>query len=681
MDLIYNNPGPAAAIAIILVGLLGVGLPDVLRFSFTRVWAISTVSFRQSIRRRVLWITPLVILGVIIVSQFQKAIDAQDIIRQTTTYCLFATGILVTLVTIMLACTNIPQEIDNRVIYTVATKPTTRLEIVVGKVIGFVRVTFWILLIMGAFTLGYLKFRDWRMTRAIAAQLEMPGAMAEPGRATLAYYRREGTLHARQLGLPRSLAILARMPTGADDFWSPGGAEGEMHVPFVLDRLRIPPIPDLPPGEIEPAGPVFGPSPAGPGGAAAPRGLVIVIQARVQTRLTPEARSASTRPAEPGQEPWRPAPPRLMVGLMNMAGELVVSSRDLGEARGFEIADDGLVTVPVAAEALNKILPLDSKGTPLLVYLQGNDESYDYRATARDVRIIVADTRDVITPTGEVVFAGRWGIYGQQMRGGPASSRLALYQFRNLKLQGGRATYPMEVRLGIERVEDAEATELQLDIHNNKTGRWTRDIRFPVETNRPTYLEIPAEAVEGGDFDVVMRSLTPAWLGLRTGREAALKLVIDDQSFAWNLAKSLGILWMMSLLVTIVAIFSSTFLSWPIAVVLTVVILCGRWGAQQLGDLTQPGIGRQIVTDMRWDSSAAGARAVSEGVDALVKMLNVVAAVLPDISQYSAIQDIERGVAISPREVLWPAARVTFGFGIPLLVLAFVFLKYKEVAP
>ena len=60
-----------------------------------RVWAISSVCFAESIRRRVLWITPLAIIGVVIVAQLQRPIDEQDAIRQTMKFCLFTTGLLV----------------------------------------------------------------------------------------------------------------------------------------------------------------------------------------------------------------------------------------------------------------------------------------------------------------------------------------------------------------------------------------------------------------------------------------------------------------------------------------------------------------------------------------------------------------------------------------------------------
>src|SRR5215218_7504097 len=156
--------------AAVIAGVV-VGYGDLLRLSFRRIWAISGVCFDESIRRRILWITPLAILGVIIVSQLQRPLDEQDAIRQTIKFCLFATGLVVAITTIILACTNLPREIENRVIYTIVTKPTTRLEIVLGKVLGFARVSAVILLIMGAFTLGYLKLREWRTRAWIRDQL------------------------------------------------------------------------------------------------------------------------------------------------------------------------------------------------------------------------------------------------------------------------------------------------------------------------------------------------------------------------------------------------------------------------------------------------------------------------------------------------------------------------------
>src|SRR5687768_14558933 len=160
-------------LGVILLAFLVFGFRDVVRLSWARISAISSVSFQESIRRRVLWITPLAILGAIVVSQLQVAIDPQDAIRQTTKICLFATGLVVTLTAIILACTSLPKEIENRVIYTIVSKPTTRLEIVLGKVWGFAKVSAAILSIMGVFTFLYLHVRAYRLSTSIAAALEV----------------------------------------------------------------------------------------------------------------------------------------------------------------------------------------------------------------------------------------------------------------------------------------------------------------------------------------------------------------------------------------------------------------------------------------------------------------------------------------------------------------------------
>ncbi|MGH7179398.1 MAG: hypothetical protein ACREJC_18620, partial [Tepidisphaeraceae bacterium] len=137
--------------AVIVLGLGVYGFGDLVRLSVKRIWAISSVVFRESIRRRVWLVVVLAIAAVITVVQLQHPIDEQDAIRQTIKFCVFASGLVVTISAIILACTNLPREIESRVIYTVVTKPTTRLEIVLGKIVGFARVSGAILVLMGLF--------------------------------------------------------------------------------------------------------------------------------------------------------------------------------------------------------------------------------------------------------------------------------------------------------------------------------------------------------------------------------------------------------------------------------------------------------------------------------------------------------------------------------------------------
>ena len=61
-------------------------------------------------------------------------------------------------------------------------------------------------------------------------------------------------------------------------------------------------------------------------------------------------------------------------------------------------------------------------------------------------------------------------------------------------------------------------------------------------------------------------------------------------------------------------------------------------------------------------------------------MLNLLAGFLPDIAQFSAIEDIERGITI-PSERLTAPLLVLAMFGLPTLTLTYVLLRNKEVAP
>jgi hypothetical protein len=109
------------------------------------------------------------------------------------------------------------------------------------------------------------------------------------------------------------------------------------------------------------------------------------------------------------------------------------------------------------------------------------------------------------------------------------------------------------------------------------------------------------------------------------------------------------------------------------------VILLGRWGVTEVGDAANAGLGRQFVTDFGVRDPVQ-AQTLSSTIEQLNKLLLVVSNVLPDINQFSATDDIDHGVSISA-DRLSDALAVVAGFGIPLSVLTYVFLKNKEVAP
>lgn len=738
-------------ILIVVVGLFIMGFKDLTRFSFRRVWAISSVAFDESIRRRVLLLTPLAVAGFIIVTQLQRPLDEQDAIRQTTKVCLFATGLLVTMAIIILACTNLPKEIENRVIYTIVTKPTTRLELVVGKVLGFARVSAAILLIMGLASYGYLQWRAHSMRQDINRRLDA-GAVDPISRPTLVHYAQAGLLNARSFQRPADLQIYARPPVPGQDVWMTGGGEQRFIVPFDLKPEDLVPV-GVKAADVAPAAagvsvrvrlnyeaapltaqelermaqeqqaaaaaatqPTTQPLEMGP---VVPSTQPAGDLKPVAPTATAEATTATTQPGQltqatqPTQPTTAPATQPLQrqaiiqVEILNQNLETIIPPLEINSSRA------AIVPPPQDSKPAEVTLPLTNRGCSLLaqwltdserplppqgtrVYLQvsGASQGVDFAVGPQPVTLIVPsvvrglDSREIHPAKGSdgqyqpPHFLGRIGGAGQQLRGDSKKPPVAVYSFRKLPIPAGEKV-PFELRMGIEQQgadvgEEADViTTVSLEFYNRASHQSFSPILIHPENNRTAYFSAPAEAVAGGDFDVLLRAHTDSrWLQLRID---SLSLVSGDQPFAWNLFKSLLILWLMTVLIVIISIFSSTFLSWPIAIMLTLMLLLGRWGVDQLG-FDRAGLSAAIGRDMGFSENPLSDEVFRRSFDLVSQSLQTLTRLLPDISRFTATEHIEQGVSI-PLHTILQAVIVLGGFGLPLIVLAYIFLKNKEVAP
>ncbi|MEA2710032.1 MAG: hypothetical protein QOF78_2633 [Phycisphaerales bacterium] len=707
-DFITQYLGRILFVLVVVAGLI-FGASDLARFRWRRVWAISQVVWIEAWRRKIWLVTPLAFLGVVIISQLQKPYDEQDAIRQTIKFCIFATGLVVAMTTIILACTNLPREIENRVIYTIATKPTTRLEIVLGKVVGFAKVSLTILFIMGTLAWAYLALREANMRRFIAERLNTEGAVAPASVATLKYYQEAGLLYAKRQEEPDAMQILARPPEESGMLrYFYGNGEGSFLMPFDINPSAI-----TPPGASQPA----------------PQGLVVVAHVGYLKKGA-ATQPSTTQPAAPAPATTQVAatgpaivpyygpfiiPPEqrqaMMTGSTSISATeptisidvLDANHESLGAAKPFpplkilELTNrNGLSQV--SAYFPPEVTALLKGRVYIRVFGQSPDTEYfvDMQQTPDPVRLLYEDAPQHYIPLAPApspvnpklpaapIFQTRSGTFGQQLRGGPERTPVAIYRFRAAEVRPTDGKAPFEFRAGIERsgadAPDAPGfagpTEVLVRVRNRATSVVAETIVRP-ESNRTLFFTVPADAVQGGEFDVHLKNLTLGdYVGLGP---RSVVLITETQSFAWNLTKSMLILWLMSILITTIAIFTSTFLSWPIAVVLTMVILLGHWGVQQLGESIQPGIGATVVTDFQLKDPAK-ARAVQETVEKLSSFLNFISTILPDISKYAAVEDIERGVSI-PWLKLRDALAVTLGFGLPLVLLSYIFLKNKEVAP
>ena len=647
---ISNNADWAFAALIVILGLFVYGLPDLLRTRFGRIWAISGVCFRDAIRRRVLWITPLAMLGILLVGQFQRPVDQQDAIRLTIKVCLFTTGMVVTIIALITAATNLPREIENRVVFTIVTKPVTRLEIVLGKIVGFARVSAAMLLVMGAFSLVYLHSKAWWLGRQINDDLQ--SARLEPTqRVWLTHYQEQGLLQSRTVEQADSLMQYARPPVGNEaGGWILGqGQDAVAQVPLAANALVSKAAPDSPGGSV---------------------GLQVVLHVGFEPIKTDFV--AKTEAEQP----------HVAVQFLDPNSGIVLLSADqLGRGAQAVLTDPTGDTPVVIAIPPEKAITLATASSADVQLLCGS-ASYLYHVRPDAVALAVPDAPGVFRslPATQLFLRGSTGRSGQQLG---ATSRgvspVAVYAYRDAATPTAKnGQVPFELNVNVERGGDSEDEAngtVEVRAYDRKGSKLSPPTTVFPESRRTVFFDLPAEYVSGGDFDLQLTNRASGHtLGLS---RVSVQMVSAQGYFGLNLLKALLVLWLLAILTATVAFWCSTFLSWPIAVVLTVLLVLGHWAVSNV-DLGS-GIGAQVATDF-FPNNAMASKLTNTSVEQLSHVLTLLASVLPDITSFGVSEQLEQGVTLSLAELAGPL-KVLVVFGLPLVTVAYVFLRNKEVAP
>lgn len=138
--------------------MFAVGLPfmaDFIRLRWRRVWAIAKVSFKEAIRRKILWVFSTLILVFLFASWF---IDykPENQVRNYVQVVYWPMTVLLLITAGLLASFSIPADIRNQTIYTIVTKPVERFEIVLGRFVGYTLLMTLVLIVMTSLSLVYL---------------------------------------------------------------------------------------------------------------------------------------------------------------------------------------------------------------------------------------------------------------------------------------------------------------------------------------------------------------------------------------------------------------------------------------------------------------------------------------------------------------------------------------------
>jgi hypothetical protein len=141
-----------------LFAILAVCLPilrNVPALRGRRVWALTRHSFKEALRRRVLYALSALLLVFLFATWFVPH-KPEDQVRSYVQVVFFPMSMLLLFTALLLAAFSIPTDIRQQTIHTIVTKPVERFEVVLGRFSGFAGLMTVVLFVMTAVSLLYV---------------------------------------------------------------------------------------------------------------------------------------------------------------------------------------------------------------------------------------------------------------------------------------------------------------------------------------------------------------------------------------------------------------------------------------------------------------------------------------------------------------------------------------------
>ncbi len=123
-----------------------------------RIWALTVLTFREAMRRKVFTIGVIFILLIMFAGWYlDDGTERPDMqVKRYVSFMLTTISWLILPVVVILSCWGLPEDIRARSLHTVVTKPVKRNEIVLGRIFGFTLVGTVALLAMSAAGFAWL---------------------------------------------------------------------------------------------------------------------------------------------------------------------------------------------------------------------------------------------------------------------------------------------------------------------------------------------------------------------------------------------------------------------------------------------------------------------------------------------------------------------------------------------
>lgn len=160
-------------------------------FSLPRVFTIAGNTFTESLRQKVFNILLIFALVIIASASFFAEFSFGEDVAAVASYelksikdtCFGSLSVIGMLIAIVGTAMLLPNELENRTIYTILSKPVRRFEFLLGKYLGTVLLTLVSVVLMSVMFFAVLAFKEARLTVAAKADVTAAGTAVEKQKA------------------------------------------------------------------------------------------------------------------------------------------------------------------------------------------------------------------------------------------------------------------------------------------------------------------------------------------------------------------------------------------------------------------------------------------------------------------------------------------------------------------
>ena len=151
---------------------------DFLFTSPRRLFAIARLAIKEALRRKVILVTFGIFAATLLFGGWfmNSGTDSPD--RIYVNFVMFGTQILVLLMGMLISAFSLPEDLSNKTIYTVVTKPVRATEVVFGRILGFGLLGTALLLLMGVISFAFV-YRGLAHTHQIVGDTQTLASFVE----------------------------------------------------------------------------------------------------------------------------------------------------------------------------------------------------------------------------------------------------------------------------------------------------------------------------------------------------------------------------------------------------------------------------------------------------------------------------------------------------------------------